>query len=58
MEEGENMFHDMTLEQAPIYARAITQIAEKNTISSKLQTWFYHGLKKPLFKKSAKTLLF
>jgi hypothetical protein len=58
MEEGEHMFHEMTLEQAPIYARVVSQLSENNTLSTKLQTFFYNALKKQLSKKSVKSLSF
>lgn len=52
------MFHEMTLDQAPIYARVVSQLSQDNSLSTKLQTYFYNALKKPLSKKSVKSLSF
>ena len=52
------MFHEMTLDQAPIYARVVSQLSKDNSLSTKLQTYFYNALKKPLSKKSVKSLSF
>lgn len=52
------MFHEMTLDQAPIYATVVSQLSQDNSLSTKLQTYFYNALKKPLSKKSVKGLSF
>ncbi len=56
MEEGEHMFHDITLDLAPQFAKVVSFLCKDNPMSGKLQTYYYNSLKKHLSKKTVKSL--
>ena len=58
MEEGEHMFQDITLDQAPEFAKVLSFLCQDNPLSAKLQTYYYNSLKKHLSKKTVKSLSF